>query len=470
MSPKRKQNGIHRRDFLKKSSCAAIGYTTLFSSLINMKAIASAALDKQEDSGEYKALVCILLNGGADSHNMLIPRGQFEYGEYLTTRSNLAIPQSQIIPLNHAPVDGKLFGMHPEMPNLASQFNSGNLAWIANVGTLIEPITKNQYETNTGRTPLGLFSHSDQMKHWQTGRPADRSTHGWAGRMADLVQSQNNNPNLSMNVSLSGTNFFQNGENTVEFAIRHDGQIGLRGYDLENNYHNVRNEGINNLLERQYADVFEKTYIDTFKQSVEGNAQMEEALALVPSFDNEFSNTRLSDQLKMIARVIAARESLGFTRQTFFIRINGWDAHDEVLESQLEQLPILDSALAEFSTVLNQMGVNDNVTTFTISDFGRTLTSNGDGSDHAWGGNAMVMGGAVNGGQIYGNYPSLELDSELMLPRGVVIPTLSSTQYFAELAMWFGVSQSDLFEIFPDLDNFFLPGSGAPIGFMNQTA
>jgi len=468
MTPEKKKNALSRRRFLKNSGCAALGYTTLFSSLVNMKAIASATLDKMEEPGDYKAMVCILLSGGADAHNMLIPRGGTEYNEYLTTRANLAIPQSQIIPLNHPPHNGKQFGVHPEMPEIAQLFNQGKLSWISNVGTLIEPITKSQYENNTGLTPLGLFSHSDQIKHWQTGRPADRSTHGWAGRIADLVQSQNANPNLSMNVSMSGTNFFQNGENTVEYAIEPSGDFGLDGYGTGNNYHNYRDGALEGILDRDYADIYEKTYVNTFKKSLEGNLEMEEALSQIDDFTTEFSDTRLSTQLKMVAKVIAARELLGFSRQTFFINYGGWDHHDEVLESQTEMLPNLDKAMGEFAAVLEELGVGDAVTTFSISDFGRTLTSNGDGSDHAWGTNVMVMGGAVNGGEIFGNYPSLELDSDLMLPRGVLIPTVSTSEYFAELAMWFGVSQGDLFDIFPDLANFYSPGANWPIGFMNQ--
>ncbi len=466
MSPKKKTIQS-RRTFLKNTGCAALASTTILSSLINMKAIASATLDKKEEFSDYKALVCILLAGGADSHNMLIPRGGFEYNEYLTTRSNLAIPQSQILPLTHPPVNGKLFGVHPEMPQTQSLFNSGKLAWISNVGTLIEPITKAQYESNSALTPLGLFSHSDQIKHWQTGRPGDRSSHGWAGRMADLIQSQNANSNLSMNISLSGNNFFQSGENATEFCINGSRDFGLSGYGTDNNYHAIRDEAINEILERDYVDIYKKTYINTMKKSLEGSLEMEEALASVEDFNTQFSNTDLSNQLKMIAKVIATREELGFGRQTFFINLGGWDHHDEILESQQEKLPILDSALGEFMSVLEELGVENDVTTFTISDFGRTLTSNGDGSDHAWGGNAMVMGGAVNGGEIFGDCPSLELGSDLMLPRGVLIPTTSASEYFAELAAWFGVSQGDIFEIFPDLENFYSPGSGYPIGFMD---
>jgi uncharacterized protein (DUF1501 family) len=462
-----KKNYQSRRTFIKNTGCAALGATTLFSSIMNMKAMASAAIDKKDDFTDYKALVCILLTGGADSHNMLIPKGITEHNEYLTTRANLAIPRSQVIPLNHSPLDGKMYGVHPDMPQTANLFNSGKLAWISNVGTLIEPVTKAQYEANSVQTPLGLFSHSDQIKHWQTGRPGERNSYGWAGRIADLIQSQNGNTSMSMNFSLGGNNSFQKGESSNVFSIPSDGSLGLRGNGSINNYLILREQVINNLLDQQYSDVYKKTYVDTFKKSLEGNQELEEAIETLEEFETQFSANSLSDQLKMVAKVIAARETLGFSRQTFFVNFEGWDHHDEILEGQEEKLPILDSALSEFNSVLEEIGMSNKVTTFTISDFGRTLTSNGNGSDHAWGGNVMVMGGSVNGGQIFGDYPSLELDSEWMLPRGVLIPTTSASEYFAELAAWFGVGYGDIIDIFPDLPNFY-SGPGYPIGFMNQ--
>lgn len=318
---------------------------------------------------------------------------------------------------------------------------------------------------------MGLFSHADQSKLWQTGRPGERDPHGWAGRIGDLMISQNGNENISMNISLSGNNFFQNGYNTSGFAVKPNDNIGLTGYDMTNSYNTIRNEAIDNMLDRDYSDIYQKTYADIFKKSKDGNADFQAAIDAVPELSTSFSDTELSQQFKMVAKVIAARQILGFSRQTFFIDFRGWDHHDDTLTLQAEKLPYLDNALFEFAQAMQELGVHDKVTTFTGSDFGRTLTSNGDGSDHAWGGNVMVMGGAVNGGQIYGNYPSLEMSSEWMLDRGIMIPTTSASEYFAELAMWFGVSAGDTNEIFPDLTNFYNTASGPyPIGFMNTPA
>ncbi len=468
MTPERSP-GISRRKFIATTGCAAVGVTTLFSSLINMRAVAAAALDKKaEASGEYKAMVCILLNGGADSHNMLVPRSAEAWGQYAVTRGNLAIPQSEILQLNHNPLNGHSYGVHPLMPEVSDLFNSGKLSFISNVGTLVEPVTKAQYLANNKALPLGLFSHSDQSKHWQTGRPADRKSFGWGGRIADLVQSQNQNNLISMNISLDGSNQFQMGAENVEFSIRPTGTAGISGYGTNNIYHELRDAAINNLLDKEYQDIYEKTYISTLKNAKQGTEALQQALSAQGQLNTSFSSAAFSQKLKTIAEIINARETLGFARQTFFVNFAGWDHHDDTLDSQLTMLPELSKGLAEFNAALEEMGVATGVTTFTISDFGRTLTSNGNGSDHAWGGNMLVMGGSVNGGQIFGDYPLLSMDNEWMLPRGVIIPTTSSTEYMAELALWFGISPSDVGDIFPDIINFTNNPGAYPIGFMNS--
>ena len=471
MAPKNhKSSGMDRRQFIARSGCAALGFTTLFSSLINMKAIAAAAMDKRSMSpgGDYKALVCLLLSGGADSHNMLLPRNGSAYNHYVNTRGNLAIPQSAIQNINYTDANGVAYGVHPAMQEVAQLFNAGNLGFVANVGTLVEPVNKTEYLSGDKKLPLGLFSHSDQIKHWQTGRPSERSRYGWGGRMADLFAAQNGNDGMSMNISLNGVNQFQQGQFTSEYAISSNERFGINAYGRNFHYHPQRTTAIDNMMDQQYADIFEQSYVNTLGSSIENGIKMEEALEASPSFNNIFSDTPTSRRFRTVARVIAARERLGVSRQTFFVNFGGWDHHDEVIEAQEEKLPELSQALAEFYQALVSMGLLDDVTTFTISDFGRTLTSNGNGSDHAWAGNAMVMGGAVQGGQIFGTYPSLEVNSDWMLDRGVLIPTTSAAEYMAELALWFGVSPGDLNDLFPDLANFYNANSGQyPIGFMN---
>ncbi len=469
MSTTDTSKGMDRRRFIATSGCAAMGLTTFFSSLINLKAMAAAALDKRaEEEAPYKAMVCLLLTGGADSHNMLIPRSAVGYNHYLTTRSNLAVPATAMHPLNYSDAHGEVFGVHPGMAEVASMFNAGKMSFVANVGTLVEPLTKQQYLSGNKKLPMGLFSHSDQIKHWQTGRPGERHRYGWGGRIADLLAEQNTNPAMSMNISLSGTNQFQQGMFNTEFAVSASERFGIVGYDRSNHYHPHRNEAINGMLDKSYADVFEQTYINTLKHSVTNGESLRQALTTAPEFNDLFSNTPLSQRFRTVARIIAGRDRLGAQRQTFFINFGGWDHHEEVIEATASKLPELSRALSEFNQAMELLEQHNNVTTFTISDFGRTLTSNGNGSDHGWGGNALVMGGSVNGGQVFGKYPSLEEGSEYYLDRGVMLPTTSATEYMAELALWFGVSPSDLVDIFPDLPNFVASQQGTPpLGFMN---
>ena len=459
---------ISRRKFLGQASCAAIGTTTLFSSLINLKALNAAAIDNSMLSSNYKALVCFSLGGGNDSFNMLIPRGNTEYNQYAITRSNLAIPQNQILPISALNPDGQLYGLHPSMPELQSLFASGNVAFVSNIGTLIEPTTKAQFLSGAHPLPLGLFSHSDQLQQWMTGRPDERTATGWGGRVADLVQSMNSNENISMNISLSGTNVFQQSSGTVEYAIGTDGALGIAGYNPDGwAYEQLKSQALDNMLEASYQDIYKKTYVNTIRNSRDATIQFNEAIDNAPDLVTEFSEGDLSQSFRMIARTMQVREELGFCRQIFFVNFGGWDHHDEVILAQEAMLAEVDTALSEFNTAMTELGLQNDVTTFTISDFGRTLTSNGNGTDHAWGGNMMVMGGSVNGGDIYGQYPSLELNNPLELGGGVLIPTLSADQYFSELGMWFGVSNSDLNMIFPNVANFSDLGAGAPIGFMN---
>ncbi|WP_303315544.1 DUF1501 domain-containing protein [Flavivirga abyssicola] len=466
------KNNISRRKFLGQS-CAALGYTTMFSSLINLKAMAATAMNNSSNitvGSDYKALVCLNLGGGNDSFNMLIPRGNNEHSEYTTTRSNLAIPQNQILPINPNTSDGRTFGLHPSMPNMQQLFENNNLAFLANVGTLIEPSTKLDIKDKVVKTPLGLFSHSDQTQQWQTGRPHERTNIGWGGRIADLVQSMNSNENISMNVSLGGSNIFQRGNQVIPYAIRTTGSIGINRYGRDNIYDRLRTEAINSMLDRDYQDIFKNTYKNTIKTSNDAGLQFQEAVDEIPEFTTIMpEENRLAERLRMVAKTIASRDVLGFSRQTFFVDAGGWDHHDELLVSQANRLAEVDAALQYFNGLMAELNLNDCVTLFSISDFGRTLTSNGNGTDHAWGGNAFMMGGAVQGKEIYGDYPVLALGSDVDLRNGVLIPSTPADLYMAELALWFGVPASDLTTIFPNLSNFYDTNSGTPpIGFMNM--
>ncbi|WP_203256850.1 DUF1501 domain-containing protein [Hyunsoonleella ulvae] len=468
-----KKNTMSRRKFLG-DSCAALGYTTLFSSLINLKAMAAAAMDNSAIipyGGDYKALVCIMLSGGNDSFNMLIPKGDNEYNEYATSRSNLAIPQNDVLQINPNTSDGRVFGLHPELADMRQLFESGNLAFISNVGTLIEPSTKSDIKNNSVKTPLGLFSHSDQSQQWQTGKPGERTNIGWGGKIADLVQSMNSSTDISMNISLRGTNIFQQGDQITPYAIRNEGSVGINGYQGDGFFNELKTEALNSMLERDYQDIYKNTYKNTIKASNDANLAFQTAVDGVQDFVTPLpEENELAPQLRMVAKTIGARDTLGFSRQIFFVEIGGFDNHDELLINQASKLKEVNDALAYFNSLLFELNASDCVTTFSVSDFARTLTSNGNGTDHAWGGNAFVMGGAVNGKDIYGDYPTLALDSDLDLRSGVLIPTTAADLYMAELALWFGVSPSDLNMVLPNLSNFYdTSSSNPPIGFMNLT-
>ncbi len=469
-----KYHKLSRRKFLGQASCAAIGTTAFMSSFMNLGLMNTAAATNLPvyQNNDYKALVCILLAGGNDSFNMLIPTANSSYNNYAATRTNLAIAKNSVLGLNGT-TGGQTYGVHPAMPEVQALYNSGRLGFISNVGTLVNPISKTQYENQSANLPLGLFSHADQIQQWQTSIPQSRTAIGWGGRMADILSSMNSNQNISMNISLSGTNVFQAGNNIVEYTIEPSGtgSIGLAGNEEMDFYSTLRNGAVKSMMEHQYQDIFRKTYAGVTKNAQDSHLQFSSAINGInqaPPFTTTFSASNLSQSLQMVAKTIAARNTLGMSRQTFFITFGGWDHHDEVLNAQNLMLGVVSKALHEFNDAIQQMNLQDNVTTFSISDFGRTLTSNGNGTDHAWGGNVIAMGGSVNGGKIYGQYPELGLNSNLMVDESALIPTTSCDEYFAELALWFGASSNQLSSILPNIGNFYTPSSASlPIGFMN---
>lgn len=474
-----KHHKISRRSFLGQASCAAVGYTTLFSTLTNLKMLNAAAgfNSSVQKSGDYKALVCLLNSGGMDSFNMLIPRGTPEYNQYAATRTNMAIPQNSILPITAASPDGRLYGLHPSLTRTKTLFDQGKVAFVSNVGALVQPMTRQQFYDGTVPAPLGLFSHSDQVQHWQTGIPHSREAVGWGGKIADMLMASNENQNISMSMSLSGSNLFQTGNSSVEFALRPIyGAVGIDGRDQTWIVPEMKMAALNGMMNNTYADIYKKTFTGTVKKAMLGFEELQPILDNPPTwavpFVNEGGdwNPSLNMYFEMVARTIAGRDTLGMNRQIFFIDYGGWDHHDELLNNQANMLDELDKALHQFNAAMEQLGIADCVTTFSISEFSRTLTSNGNGTDHAWGANSFIMGGAVNGQDIYGTYPQLNLDNSnpIMLYNGVLMPTMSCDQYFAELALWFGVPASELATLFPNIGYFYDVMSGDnPVGFLN---
>lgn len=458
---------LNRRKFIGTLPCMALGTTTMFSSLINLKAMSNIAASTSALDGDYKALVCILLSGGNDSYNMLVPRSTNEYNEYAAVRTNQALAREDLLTINPSTSDGREYGLHPALSNVQQLFENGKLAFISNVGTLVEPVDKQSVLNNNANLPLGLLSHSDQQMHWQTAFPHDRTSTGWGGKMADILKSLNSNDDVSMNISLGGNNIFQRGNEIVEYAINNDGGVAIEGWNNPDPFLSLMTEDITDMVNKEYEDIFKDAYRGILKRSIDSNEVFNSAIANISPLMTQFSDTALSQNLRMIAETIAARNDLGAKRQIFFIDFGGFDNHDELINNHNLLMQTLDNAMSEFYDATVELGVSDCVSTFTISDFARTLTSNGNGTDHAWGGNAMVMGGAVKGRNMYGEYPILSLGSDLELGGGIIMPTTSADEYFAEIALWFGISPNDLSQILPNIGNFYNTASGAaPIGFL----
>lgn len=445
-----------RRKFLQVG-CQALASGSLLATLGGMERVLAAS----DTSTGYRALVCVFLFGGNDSFNWLVPRDDATYATYATSRRTLALAKSSLLAINptNTPA-GQLFGLHPSCVGMQTLFESGKAAFVANVGTLVRPVTRAQYLNGTGTLPPYLFSHSDQQSQWMTSYPQSSATYGWAGRTADLLSSQGFNPRLAMNISLAGNNVWQNGAVTVPYAL---GLNGAPEFDaVDPDFREGQRKAAFLELQRQGAagaNLLQRECANTQTRAVDLASLVNTGLS-GQSLATVFPQTYIGSQLRMAARMIQARGTIGVTRQMFFIGLGGWDTHDALLDEQARLLGELSPALLAFQTAMGEIGAENSVTTFTASDFGRTLTSNGDGSDHGWGGNALVMGGAVRGRQIYGTMPNLAINGPDDAEDGRIIPTTATDQYGATLASWFGVSNSDLNTVFPNLPNFATPRLG----------
>ncbi len=458
---------ISRRRFLARGCSLGAASLTASSSLLQLGLARAVAAQQAPD--DYRALVCVLLAGGNDSYNMVVPTDVDLYAQYSQLRSDLALPRTQLLPLTGVDAAGRGFGLHPGMSGLQQLFDSGDAAVLRGVGTLLEPLNPEAFDNGSAKVPLGLFSHADQIAQWQTGISDQRVAQGWGGRSADLLKGLNIDNGISMNVSLSGSNTFQSGATVAEYSVQAegDGASGINAYDDGTPFGDFRKASLDALLAVEQPHLLRREYRDRLSGAIEAQQIFVEALQGAPELATPFSAAYFSQSLRQIARIISVRNALGVHRQTFFVVVGGWDHHDGVLEKQAAMLPMVSAALQEFHGALAELGVLNQVTTFTTSDFGRTLTSNGKGSDHGWGGHHIVMGGAVNGGRQFGDYPELHPDNPLDVGRGIYAPTTSVDEYFAELALWLGVPAGQLTNVLPNIGSFYTPGSAAPpLGFL----
>lgn len=410
---------------------------------------------------DYKALVCVFLFGGNDSWNMIVPRSDAEYAAYRTSRQTLALEQSSLLPIDPLVSDGAQYGVHPSMTGVQQLFDSNRCAVIANVGPLLEPTTRDQYLAQSARLPPQLFSHNDQQDQWHSLKGRAQLSTGWAGRIADVLAASTPGQQLSLNVSLSGQTLFQAGDHAVPYTMGPAGPVAFAGLGTDA-LSVARRQAFTNIAGASYPTIYERGFADIQQRALQFSDRVNAALAAAPVLSTAFPESSLAAQLQTVARLIAVRDALDMSRQIFFVATGGFDSHDNQVEDQPGLLGGVSAALKAFYDATVELNVASSVTTFTQSDFARTLTSNGDGSDHAWGGVQLVVGDAVRGRTFYGEYPSLALGGARDVGAGRLIPAVSSDQYVATLARWFGVSEMNLPLIAPSINAFAM----RDLGFM----
>ena len=444
-----------RRDLLRLACCSAAG-ASLVSGLSKFGLVSALA----QGTTDYKALVCIFMFGGNDSNNMLVPTDS-RYTQYLQTRSVLALPQSQLLPLQ---IGGQsIYGMHPNIPEMQGYFNNQkSLAILANVGTLVQPTTQATYRAFKN-LPENLFSHSDQQDQWQSAQLAGTPQSGWAGKVADNVQTFNASALFPPILSISGSPVFCTGITTRPFSMDPGQPPGLNGFDSSAGSQ-ARFAATQQLLSFDSGLSMVQAANAVTGHAVQFAQVLSDALKNISPLQTKFPGSDLGQQLQQVAQVIAAQSALGVKRQIFFCSVGGFDTHADQLPQQVQLLSTVSQGMSAFYQATQELGVANSVTTFTLSEFSRTMEpgSNG-GSDHAWGSHQFILGGAVKGNAIYGTFPTLALggpdDAD---QNGRWIPTTALDQYAATLATWFGVSPANLSSIFPNLVNF----SASNLGFL----
>ena len=442
-----------RRDFLRAGGAAAAAATFAHTPGLAF----SQGVGTTAPFGDYKALVCVFMFGGNDSFNMVVPNTTAEYNVYAQSRQNLAVPREDLLPINPLSMTpgSDPFGVHPAMSGLQDLFENGRAAVVANVGPLVEPTTKQQYLSGSVQVPTQLFSHNDQQDQWFSLKGASTSKTGWAGRIADLIRQSVADQQMATNASLFGTNLWQTAEETIAYVMGPGGPAQFSGFSNDpNSILFDQKEAFRRVVEAQYGSIYERGFADVQRRAIAAADTVAEAIANAPALNTVFPASQLGTQLETIAKLIGNRDALQMERQIFFVATGGFDSHDDQNQNQPGLLGGISDAVKAFYDATVELDVADSVTTFTQSDFGRTLTSNGDGTDHAWGGNQIVIGDAVRGRDFYGTYPLLQIGGDDDVGGGRMIPTTSADQFAATLAGWFGIPDADLDIVAPHIGNF----------------
>lgn len=471
-----KINDMTRRAFLKRAS--ALSMMGVGAPLaLNLAGMSEAAAFEASD---YKALVCVFLFGGNDYGNTVVPFDTTNYDLYSQIRGGGAgrtaggialgydaLAATALTTLTPQTLTNNIqYALSPELKSMASLFNSGKAAVQLNIGPLLTPLTLAQYNSSDRLKyplPPKLFSHNDQQSIWQA-LNSEGATRGWGGYMGDLALSSNNISTLTC-ISASGNAVFLAGNNALQYQISPSGAIPInaaKGYAFGSP---AASAALKKLITQSSPHLLENELATVTKRSIDLEEIVNAALKpvnLSTSFDRDSNGNSLADQLKVVARLIGARDVLGARRQVFFVSLGGFDTHNGLNENHPRLLAQVDEAMSAFYQATVELGVSEKVTSFTASDFGRTLASNGDGSDHGWGGHHFVVGGAVNGGQFYGTAPQISLNSDDQVGQGRLLPSTSVDQLASTLARWFGVSSSEINSILPNVGEF----ASSNLGFM----
>jgi len=450
-------NNKNRRSFLKLG-CRTIVGAGLIPGFTTRLAQAQAG-----SSGNYRALVCVNLSGGNDGFNMLVPTGSSEYQEYAQGRGHLAVAKNDLLPLSPTSANTTTAGLNPHMAELLPLFTQGKLAFQANIGTLVQPATPDDVRNKSVRLPEQLFSHHDQARQWQKIDHYHQWNSGWGGRASDVLAKQQANPNLAA-ISLDGNNDWLTGSEISAFNVKRSGVTGYSGMDdMSSDWQMPRRQAFIQLLHEQHRNVFEKSYAELQSRALVLSTNVGAALAKLGDLQTPVpEDNSLAEQLAMVAKLIAVKDEFRMTRQMFYVNLNGFDTHDDQLREQPILFSRLSQALAFFHNALEEIGHLENVTSFTTSDFGRSVTGNGDGTDHGWGNHHLVMGGSVQGGDIYGLLPRLAVDGPDDARNGRIVPTTAVCQYAATQLRWMGLSEAQIDQMLPSLTNF----DSRDLGFM----